>query len=88
MVQAVSRLLASRSKHHVVLKAVLLSSTVFSLWHLPVRIISLVKHQLDWGMLLISLVMLFLLGVGFSILFIRSQNIFLVGAGSCLMDLL
>ncbi len=37
-------------------------------------------------MLLISLGMLFLLGIGFSILFIRSQNIFLVGLIHGLMD--
>ncbi len=68
------------------LKAVLLTSIFFSLWHLPVRIIEVISGELDWFTLLISLLVLFLLGLGFAYLFIRSGNLLLTGLVHGLMD--
>ncbi len=62
-----------------VTQAVLLSSAVFSLWHLPVRIISIINGEMGIGLLLVSLVLLFILGLGFAVLYTRSGNIILVG---------
>ncbi|MDO9120573.1 MAG: hypothetical protein Q7U31_02220, partial [Anaerolineaceae bacterium] len=45
----------------------------------PVRIFSLINGEMGIGLILISLVMLFLLGTGFAWLFIRSGSILLVG---------
>lgn len=59
--------------------AILLSSAFFSLWHLPVRITWLLSGELDVAMLLLSLVMLLLLGIGFAYLFVQTRNIVLVG---------
>lgn len=61
------------------IQAILLSSAFFSLWHLPVRITWLLSGELDVAMLLLSLVMLFLLGIGFAYLFVLTRNIVLVG---------
>lgn len=68
------------------LLAVLVSSVFFSLWHLPVRIFSLINGEMTVWLILISLVMLFLLGVGFAWLYIRSGNILLVGLIHGVMD--
>lgn len=59
--------------------AILLSSAFFSLWHLPVRITWLLSGELDVATLLLSLVMLFLLGIGFAFLFVQTRNIMLLG---------
>jgi membrane protease YdiL (CAAX protease family) len=67
-------------------KAALLSSAFFSLWHLPVRIAQVISGELDWVTLLVSLLMLFLLGLGFTYLFIRSDNIILTGLVHGLVD--
>ena len=69
-----------------ILSAVLLSSAFFSLWHLPVRIFGILSGELDWVTLLISLVVLFVFGLAFTYLFIRSGNILLVGLVHGLMD--
>ncbi len=66
--------------------AVLLSSAFFSLWHLPVRIAQVISGELDWLTLLVSLLVLFLLGLGFTYLFIRSDNILLTGLVHGLVD--
>jgi uncharacterized protein len=66
--------------------ATLLASAFFSLWHLPVRIVEMISGELDWITLLVSLLVLFLFGLGFSYLFIRSGNIFLVGLVHGLVD--
>jgi hypothetical protein len=63
-----------------------LASTFFSLWHLPVRIVEVMSGQSDWGTLLVSLLALFLLGLGFTCLFIRSDNIILTGLVHGLVD--
>ena len=67
-------------------KAVLLSSAFFSIWHFTVRIVQVISGELDWVTLLISLLVLFLLGLGFCYLFIRSGNILLTGLVHGLMD--
>jgi membrane protease YdiL (CAAX protease family) len=66
--------------------AVLFVSAFFSLWHLPIRITWLISGELDPVMLLVSLLTLFLIGIGFAYLFIRSENILLVGLVHGLMD--
>jgi membrane protease YdiL (CAAX protease family) len=68
------------------MNAILLSSTFFSLWHLPVRLVWLISGEVDVVTLVISMVVLFLLGLGFSYLFVRSDNILLVGFVHGLMD--
>jgi membrane protease YdiL (CAAX protease family) len=66
--------------------AVLLASAFFSLWHLPIRMTWLLAGELDWVTLLVSLLVLFVLGAGYAWLFIRSDNILLVGLVHGLMD--
>ncbi len=61
------------------LKASLLSSVLFSLWHLPVRLVEVLNGGSDWLTLLLSLVVLFMLGLGFTYLYLRSDNIWLTG---------
>lgn len=63
----------------VTLMAVVVSSAFFSIWHLPVRIVSMINGEMGIGLILISLVMLFLLGAGFAWLYLRSGSILLVG---------
>lgn len=76
----------SKNAKSKTLLAVLVSSAFFSVWHLPVRIFSLINGEISIGLILISLVMLFLLGAGFAWLFIRSGNILLVGLVHGVMD--
>jgi membrane protease YdiL (CAAX protease family) len=76
----------SKNTKRVTLLAVVVSSAFFSLWHLPVRIFSLINGEIGIVMILISLVMLFLLGAGFAWLFLRSGNILLVGLVHGVMD--
>ena len=59
--------------------AVLLVSAFFSLWHLPIRISWLISGELDLALLLVSHLVLFLLGIGYAYLYIRSDNILLTG---------
>ena len=76
----------SETDRRRMVKAVLLSSAFFSVWHLPVRIVQVIAGELDWVTLLISLLVLFLMGLGFSYLFIRSGNIILTGLVHGLVD--
>ncbi|MBN1440680.1 MAG: CPBP family intramembrane metalloprotease [Anaerolineales bacterium] len=66
--------------------AVLAVSAFFSLWHLPVRIIWLLAGELDPATLLLSLVIVFLPGLGYAFLYIRSENILLNGLVHGLSD--
>jgi membrane protease YdiL (CAAX protease family) len=66
--------------------AVLVSSLLFALWHIPVRIYELVNGESSIPLILLSVVILFVMGVGFSWLFIRSGNILLVGLVHGVMD--
>jgi len=75
-----------KNAKNATLLAVIVSSAFFSVWHLPVRIVSLFNGEMGIGLILISLVMLFLLGAGFAWLFIRSGNILLVGIVHGVMD--
>ena len=76
----------SKNAKQKTLLAVAVSSAFFSLWHLPVRLFSLINGEISVGLILISLVMLFLLGAGFAWLFLRSGNILLVGLVHGVMD--
>jgi len=67
-------------------KAVLLVSALFSLWHLPTRIVSVISGEMDWLTLLVSLLVMFLFGLGFAYLFIHSNNIILTGLVHGLMN--
>ncbi|PKN90449.1 MAG: hypothetical protein CVU45_02520 [Chloroflexi bacterium HGW-Chloroflexi-7] len=75
-----------KNARNATLLAVIVSSAFFSVWHLPVRIVSLFNGEMTVGLILISLVMLFLLGAGFAWLFIRSGSILLVGLVHGVMD--
>ncbi len=75
-----------KNAKNATLLAVIVSSVFFSMWHLPVRVFSLINGEMSIGLILISLVMLFLLGAGFAWLFIRSGNILLVGLIHGVMD--
>jgi membrane protease YdiL (CAAX protease family) len=66
--------------------AILLVSAFFSLWHLPSRIIWLISGEIDLILFLISFLALFLLGLGYAYLFIRSDNILLAGLVHGLSD--
>ncbi|PKN99226.1 MAG: hypothetical protein CVU43_15450 [Chloroflexi bacterium HGW-Chloroflexi-5] len=76
----------NKNAKRAMLLAVVVSSAFFSVWHLPVRIFSLINGEMGIGLIMISLVMLFLLGAGFAWLFIRSGNILLVGLIHGVMD--
>jgi len=67
-------------------RAALLAGAFFSLWHLPAQIATIISGESDWVTLLVSLLMLFLLGLGFTYLFIRSNNIVLTGLVHGLVD--
>lgn len=68
------------------LLAVLFSSLLFSLWHLPVRIYELVNGESSVVLILLSVLVLFVLALGFAWLFIRTGNILLVGLVHGVMD--
>lgn len=68
------------------LMAVLFSSLLFSLWHLPVRIFELINGESSILLILLSVVVLFVLALGFAWLFIRTENILLVGLVHGVMD--
>ncbi len=57
--------------------AMLLASVFFSLWHLPSRIMWLITGEGDLLLVLVSLVVLFALGFGYTWLYVRSDNILL-----------
>ena len=66
--------------------AILLSSLFFALWHLPVRIYELVNGESSVWLILLSVVVLFIMAIGFACLFIRTNNILLVGLVHGVMD--
>ncbi len=71
---------------HPMAKSILLTSAVFSLWHLPVRIHALITGEMSLPLLLISLIIVFALGTGFAWLFVRTQNILAAGLVHGIMD--
>ncbi len=70
----------------VTLLAILVSSLLFSIWHLPVRIFEMINGQSSVALIALSLMILFMLGIAFAWLYIRTQNILLVGLVHGLMD--
>jgi membrane protease YdiL (CAAX protease family) len=77
---------ASRTDRRRKVATILLVSALFSIWHLPSRIIWLISGEIDLVLVLISLLVLFLLGLGFTHLFLRSDNILLAGLVHGLLD--
>ncbi|BCX03833.1 MAG: hypothetical protein KatS3mg053_1771 [Candidatus Roseilinea sp.] len=77
--QAFRRHFTSGTDRRRTIVAILVVSAIFSLWHLPLRISWLISGQLDLVMLLVSLLVVFLMGIGFAYLFVRSDNILLAG---------
>ena len=75
-----------RKSARTTLWAVLVSSAFFSLWHLPVRLYLLFNGGISIGMILVSLVVLFVLGTGFAWLFLRSGRILLTGVVHGVLD--
>ncbi len=67
--------------------AILLSSAFFSIWHLPIRTMWLISGEIGAGLLLLSLLIVFVEGIGFAYLYVRTQNILLVGLVHGLVDL-
>lgn len=76
----------ARHSRQALLLAVIASSTFFSLWHLPVRLFTLIRGELSPGLLMLSLAVLFVLGAGFAWLYLRIGSILLVGVVHGLMD--
>jgi len=66
------------TKRRAVVAAVLISA-FFSIWHFPNRILWLITGEIDVVLFLISFLVLFVLGLGYAYLFIRSDNILLAG---------
>jgi membrane protease YdiL (CAAX protease family) len=77
--QAVLQHFTSGTTRRRKVAASLLVSAVFSIWHLPNRILWLMSGEIDLVLFLISLFVLFLLGLGYTYLFVRSENILLAG---------
>jgi membrane protease YdiL (CAAX protease family) len=76
---AIRRYFTQGSERRRTTQAILLSSLVFSFWHIPVRIVSILNGKMDLGELLLSLVVLFLMGACFAYLYARTGNLLLVG---------
>ena len=76
---------AGTSRRRTILASVLVSA-FFSLWHLPVRLSWLLSGELDAVTLGVSLMALFVLGIGFAYLFVQTRNIVLVGLVHGVMD--
>ena len=82
----IKRFFESRNLPRVSLLAILCSSLLFAVWHFPVRVFELVNGESSWAVILLSMLVLFVIGIGFAWLFIRSNNILLVGLVHGLMD--
>jgi membrane protease YdiL (CAAX protease family) len=59
--------------------AIIFTSLFFSIWHLPDRTVQIISGQMPVVMLIPSLMTVFLIGVGYAYLFVRTNNIILVG---------
>jgi membrane protease YdiL (CAAX protease family) len=59
--------------------AIVFTSFIFSIWHLPDRIVQIISGQMPVVMLIPSLLTVFLIGLGYAYLFVRTNNIILVG---------
>ena len=67
--------------------AILLSSAFFSIWHLPIRFTWLMSGEIGPALLLLSLLVVFLEGLAFAYLYVRTNNLLLVGLVHGLVDL-
>ncbi|MFC1463775.1 MAG: CPBP family intramembrane glutamic endopeptidase [Candidatus Brachytrichaceae bacterium NZ_4S206] len=59
--------------------SILFVSAFFSIWHLPSRATWLISGEIEIVWFLVSFLALFVLGLGYAYLFIRSNNILLAG---------
>src|SRR4030042_6978891 len=59
--------------------AIVFTSLLFSIWHLPDRIVQIISGQMPVVLLIPSLMTVFLIGLGYAYLFVRTNNIILVG---------
>ena len=66
--------------------AVVVSSLVYSLWHLPNRAFQAARGEISAGELAVNLSLLFVLGLALAYVFVRSRNILLVGLLHGLLD--
>lgn len=82
----IKRFFENRGMPRVTLLAILISSLMFAVWHFPVRIFELVNGESSCALILLSMLVLFALGIGFAWLFIRTNNILLVGLVHGVMD--
>ena len=67
--------------------AAVLANAIFALWHIPNRAYQVITGQLSLGMAILSLAVVFVMAAGFTYLYVRSQNILLVGMVHGLVDL-
>jgi membrane protease YdiL (CAAX protease family) len=67
--------------------AVLITSMIFSFWHIPQKLFQMAAGNETIGTIMLGLVVAFCFGIGFAYLFIRTQNIILVGLVHGLLDL-
>ena len=75
-----------RNLPRVSLLAILCSSLLFAVWHFPVRLFEMANGESSWALILLSMLVLFVIGIGFAWLFVRTNNILLVGLVHGLMD--
>jgi membrane protease YdiL (CAAX protease family) len=86
LLQAFGRHFTRGTSRQRTVKAILITSGLFSLWHLPNRILWLITGKINLVLFLISMSVLFLLGIGYAYLFVRSDNILLAGLVHGLSD--
>jgi membrane protease YdiL (CAAX protease family) len=84
--QAFRRHLTRGTSRQQMVTAILFTSAFFSLWHLPNRILWFMTGEINIVLFLISMLILFLLGMGYAYLFVRSDNILLAGLVHGLSD--
>ncbi len=66
--------------------AVLITSFLFAIWHFPVRVFEMVNGESSWAVIGLSMLVLLVMGIAFSWLYIRTDNIILVGLVHGLVD--
>ncbi len=79
-------MLAKKNPKAITRLAVLSSSFIFSIWHFPRQVFELSNGENSWGLIGLTLLVLFVMGVAFAWLYIRTDNIVLVGLVHGLAD--
>ena len=75
----IRNVLESRITKAVTRWAVLIASILFAIWHFPVRIFEMANGESSWPVIGLSMLVLLVMGIAFSWLYIRTENIILVG---------